>query len=218
MSASTEMAGYYALRAHDYEKIYAKPERQADLAALRMRLPELLAGRRVYEVACGTGYWTQFVATAASAIFAIDYNDEVLAIARAKAMPADTVTFARGDAFALPAPPHPCDAAFAGFWWSHVKRGAELAGFLQNLFAQLEPGARFVFLDNAYVSGSSTPLARVDAGGNTYQQRPLADGSVHEVLKNFPTEAQVRSALLPHATKVVWEPREYYWLAWGELR
>ena len=33
MTAATDMTDYYARRAQDYEAIYAKPERQADLAA-----------------------------------------------------------------------------------------------------------------------------------------------------------------------------------------
>eukprot|EP01030_Chromulinospumella_sphaerica_P032360 gene32360-33098_t len=83
MTVATEMTDYYARRAQDYEAIYAKPERQTDLAALRLRLPALLVGRHVYEVACGTGYWTQFVAPAAASVFATDYNEEVLALAPA---------------------------------------------------------------------------------------------------------------------------------------
>ena len=38
------LADYYARRAAEYERIYAKPERQADLAALRSRIAGLFAG------------------------------------------------------------------------------------------------------------------------------------------------------------------------------
>jgi len=217
VTVATEMTDYYARRAQDYDAIYAKPERQADLAALRLRLPALLAGRQVYEVACGTGYWTQFVAPAAASVFATDYNDEVLALARAKPLPPGRVTFARGDAFTPSPAPVACDGALAAFWWSHVRRGAETESFLRAFFARLQPGARFLFLDNRFVAGSSTPLARTDADGNTFQLRRLADGSTHEVLKNFPDEAELRTVLQPHAARVEWEASDYYWLAWGEL-
>ena len=216
MTAATEMTDYYARRAQDYEAIYAKPERQADLAALRARLPALLAGRHVYEVACGTGYWTQFVAPAAASVFATDYNEEVLALARAKPLPPGRVTLARGDAFAPSPAPDACDGALAAIWWSHVRRGAQTAAFVSAFFARTTPDARFLFLDNRYVAGSSTPLARSDAEGNTYQLRRLADGSTHEVLKNFPDEAELRAALAPHARRIEWEASEYYWLVWGE--
>ena len=58
MRTMDELAAYYAQRAAEYERIYAKPERQADLAALRARFGKLFKGKRVLELACGTGYWT----------------------------------------------------------------------------------------------------------------------------------------------------------------
>jgi hypothetical protein len=61
--------------------------------------------------------------------------------------------------------------------------------------ARLQPGGRVVLLDNRYVAGSSTPISETDADGNTYQTRPLGDGSQHRVLKNFPTETQLQAAI-----------------------
>lgn len=54
----SRLTAYYAKRAAQYERIYARPERQAELAALRMRVAGLCAGKKVLEIACGTGYWT----------------------------------------------------------------------------------------------------------------------------------------------------------------
>ena len=73
---------YYAQRAAEYEKIYHKPERQADLARMRNDIPALFKGARVLEIACGTGYWTPLIAAQAEAVTAIDFNEETLAIAR----------------------------------------------------------------------------------------------------------------------------------------
>ncbi len=216
MPATAELTDYYARRACEYDQVYLKPERQADLTLLRARLRELFADRNLYEVACGTGYWTAVCAETATSIFATDYNEEVLEVARGRTLPS-TVTFARGDAFAPAAAPSPSDAGFAGFWWSHLRR-AEIDGFLRTFFARLSPGARFVFIDNAYVEGSSTPIARTDVGGNTYQIRKLTNGETHEVLKNFPTETEARDQLATHATDVVWERLPYYWRAWGRVR
>lgn len=47
---------YYRRRAAEYEKVYDKPERQADLRRLRAVVPAYFSQRRVLEVACGTGY------------------------------------------------------------------------------------------------------------------------------------------------------------------
>jgi hypothetical protein len=47
-----EMTAYYARRAAEYERVYTGPRWQDDLARLHPRVTELLAGRRVFEVAC----------------------------------------------------------------------------------------------------------------------------------------------------------------------
>ncbi len=185
-----KLASYYAQRAAEYERIYAKPERQADLAALRQRLRGLLAGRKVLELACGTGYWTEVIATAAAQVTAIDVNEEVLQIARSKRYPENRVRFMLGDCYAPPDTGRSHDALFAGFWWSHVPLG-RMDAFLAAATQSVEPGALVAFLDNRYVEGSSTPVSRRDADGNSYQLRRLDDGSTHEVLKNFPAESEL---------------------------
>jgi demethylmenaquinone methyltransferase/2-methoxy-6-polyprenyl-1,4-benzoquinol methylase len=74
------------------------------------------------------------------------------------------------------------------------------------------PGAQVVFIDNVYVEGSSTPVSRTDAHGDTYQTRRLDDGSKHEVLKNFPTESALRAAVDGLATDMRVEFLQYYWI------
>ena len=75
---------YYSRRAREYESIYDKPERQADLSTLRALIPSLLAGRDILEVACGTGYWTQVIAPVARSVLATDLSPAVLEIAALK--------------------------------------------------------------------------------------------------------------------------------------
>jgi demethylmenaquinone methyltransferase/2-methoxy-6-polyprenyl-1,4-benzoquinol methylase len=73
-------------------------------------------------------------------------------------------------------------------------------------------------MDNLYVEHSSTPIAERDADGNTYQMRRLTDGNETRVLKNFPSEAEVRAALRPHAARFAYRALEYYWLVEYELK
>lgn len=231
--APDPLQAYYAARAAEYDRVYLKPERQADLRQIEAWLPARLAGRRLLEVACGTGYWTRLIAPVAAHLLAVDASPETLDIARRR-VPAERVLFRVGDAYELsectgrsgrdeskeseahrdcsrPAEPSQrFDAAFAGFWWSHVPR-ARLREFLQGLHACLEPGARVVFLDNRFVPGSSTPVSEQDAQGDTWQQRRLDDGSTHRVLKNFPTEAALREAVAGLATDVHVTTWAYYW-------
>jgi demethylmenaquinone methyltransferase/2-methoxy-6-polyprenyl-1,4-benzoquinol methylase len=82
------MQRYYADRAPEYDSIYAKPERQADLRLIERWLPEVFRGRRVLEIACGTGYWTQFIAPVATGVVAIDSARETIDIARGASRPA----------------------------------------------------------------------------------------------------------------------------------
>src|SRR5438874_1226808 len=160
-----------------------------------------MTGRRVLEVACGTGYWTVLVARTAAALVATDAVDEPMQIARAKEYGPHSVRFEIADAYALDPALGRFDAAMAIFWWSHVPR-SRIGAFLSSLHARLEPGARVLHMDNSYVDGSSPPIAERDAEGNTYQLRRLADGSENRVLKNFPTEAQLRADLAPDARSI----------------
>ena len=206
---SAELIAYYRRRAGEYEAIYAKPERQADLAILRKQIPERLGGGRILEVACGTGYWTEVIARSAASVTATDLAEEPMQIARAKVYGRGNVVFQTADAYALSEALGRFDAAFAGFWWSHVPR-ERVADFVRSLHARLEPGAPVLLLDNRSVEGHSTPLVASDAAGNTYQDRRLADGSVTRIVKNFPTGDELRRCL---ERDLVYQELDYYWLA-----
>ena len=107
---------------------------------------------------------------------------------------ATPATFVIGDVFALDHVAGTFDAAFVGFWWSHVLR-QDLSRFLIGLHRRLAPGSVVVVLDNRYVEGSNTPITRTDGTGNTYQMRRLERGTEHEVLKNFPSHAEIHAAI-----------------------
>ena len=95
-----EMTRYHARRAAEYERVYDIPAWQPALAELQRRVLAFAAGRRVFEVACGTGYWTAHLATTAIAVHATDINGETLALARGRAYPRCNVTFGVHDAYA----------------------------------------------------------------------------------------------------------------------
>jgi SAM-dependent methyltransferase len=206
-----QLSAYYAARAEEYERIYDKPERQADLARLRHLIPNNFVGRSVLEIACGTGYWTQFISPVARDVTATDINPETLEIARSKNFPSARVRLEIADVYHLPPHYTGFTGAFAGFWWSHLRR-TERRNFVESLHRALGPGAVVVALDNLYVQGSSTPVSHLDADGNSYQRRRLADGSEHIVLKNFPTEAELIAEISGNSTAVEYTALEYYWV------
>lgn len=206
-----QLSDYYAARAAEYERVYAKPERQRDLSELARLIPSLLAGRRVLEIACGTGYWTRCLARRAAEVVATDLTPQTLALAKARRTGPAPVHFRIADAYRLDEKLGTFDGAFAGFWWSHVPR-RDVDRFLASLHRRLEPGAVVVMVDNRYVEGSSTPISRRDDDGNSYQLRSLEDGATYEVLKNFPDEAALRSSLSGVAGALACRTLDYYWL------
>lgn len=216
-----DMAAYYRRRAAEYERVYHKPERQADLRAMEAWVRQPFAGRRVLEVACGTGWWTPHAAVDSASWLATDLNPETLALAQAKPLPPGKVHFEVLDAYRLDTLQAPgerrFDAAFAGCWWSHVPR-QQLSDWVDALHRVLQPGARVVMLDNAFVQTSNLPITRRDAEGNTYQTRTLDDGSVHEVLKNFPTADELRVLLGTRAASFEWTAWTHYWAAAWTVR
>jgi demethylmenaquinone methyltransferase/2-methoxy-6-polyprenyl-1,4-benzoquinol methylase len=205
------MRQYYAQRAQIYERVYHKPERQRDLRAMESALAVPFAGRHVLEIACGTGWWTPHGARLAASWVATDLNPETMAIAQSKTMPA-SVRFATVDAYTLTGlEGQRFDGAFAGFWWSHVPL-ARLREWLALLHSRLDSGSQVVLLDNRFVAGSSTEISRRDAEGNSYQRRALDDGSVHEVLKNFPDRDGAIAAAGEHVRDAVWLEHTHYWV------
>jgi len=214
--SACSLGEYYRERAAEYDAVYAKPERQPDLGRLKRLVPELVTGRQVLEIAAGTGYWTQYLATTAKSIMATDLNAETLAIAAQRDYgPAET-SLRVADAYRLDVVPGEFDTVFCGFWWSHVPR-ADIKRFLASVRDRVGPGARLILLDNRYVEGSNHPVARTGPDGDTYQQRGLADGREYEVLKNFPSRSELAADLDGVATGLDWTELDYFWLATSTL-
>jgi demethylmenaquinone methyltransferase/2-methoxy-6-polyprenyl-1,4-benzoquinol methylase len=204
-----ELQSYYTARAPEYDQVYLKPERQSDLREIERWLPPHFAGAAVLEVACGTGYWTQFIAQSAVQVVAIDASPETMRLAEHR-VPKSNVQFLIGDAYNLPQQLGKFSAAFAGFWFSHVPR-AKRHKFLQGLNALLMPGSTVILLDNRYVEGNSSPITETDSDRNTYQTRQLKDGSIHRVLKNFPSESELQSLLHGIGKGGTFSIWQYYW-------
>src|SRR5215472_121061 len=168
--SACSLGNYYAERAAEYDEVYLKPERQADLARLKQLLPRLVAGKRVLEIAAGTGYWTQVLAQTAAAITATDVNAETIAIAAQRDYGPAPVSLRTADAYRLDKVAGEFDLVFCGFWWSHIGR-ADIPRFLAGVRARTGPGTTLVLVDNKYVPGSSTPISRTSPDGDTYQLR-----------------------------------------------
>lgn len=210
---------YYAQLAPTYDEVYDDPDRQEDLETLQEHLAELLSGHTVLELACGTGYWTEYLAIDAKAITATDSSAEMLALAAGRGLDEDVVSLQQADAWTLPegVEPGQYTAVFAAGWWSHVGR-AQQDKYLALLRAKLGKDVLLVLLDSNYVEGVSMPIARTDADGNTYQFRTTPDGERHDVLKNYPSDSFLRKRLATAAREVRVERLEYYWMATARFK
>lgn len=210
------MQAYYQARALVYDRVYRYPERQQDLRILEKIIPTLLSGRKVLEVAAGTGYWTQFIAPAAKSVLATDITPEALIqIKQRKGM--DGVICRQHDAYALHKLRQQFDGAFAGLWLSHVPK-QKLRTFMRSFHGRLGHGAQVVLLDNSAAQCDRLPISHTDIFGNSFQDRVLDDGSVHRVLKNFPGEAELVALAGEHARNIHYQPLAHFWLfqyQWG---
>ncbi|MFN4255232.1 MAG: class I SAM-dependent methyltransferase [Saprospiraceae bacterium] len=159
-----DQPNYYAHRASEYEKVYQIPAEQPDLAKLYGQAQAIFKNKKVLEIACGTGIWTQAIAETAHAVLATDINEPMLHIARQKEYPRQNMVFETGDMYDLQVHDRPFDALFGGFIWSHVSRH-ELENWLDSLHRLLEPGSRVVFVEAASSPEKAPPFLKLTSTG-----------------------------------------------------
>ena len=207
---NTDLIAYYRDRAKEYETIYLKPERQDELKTITTLLQNAFTGKNVFEIACGTGFWTEKIAETATSVFATDINKSVTEVAEKKAYSKNNVTFDLADIFNLSIKTK-YESLFGGFIWSHIKL-QDLDKFLDVVNNSILPGSTVVFIDSNYVEGSNHPITNTDSKGNTFQTRKLSDGTTHLVLKNFPTEKFLTTKLSTLVADLKYIYFKHYWL------
>ena len=100
-----ETQDYYRERAESYEEIYYRdqPDRRKEIDDEVARVRQLVTGKSVLELACGTGYWTKVMSETAQSITASDLSEEMLAVAKTKPLVCP-VEFVAADMFTQPWP------------------------------------------------------------------------------------------------------------------
>ena len=86
---------YYHKRASSYDNLYHRGERKEALDEVAQIFQQIFSGKEILEIGCGTGYWTERIAQTAQNIFAIDINEAMLNIAKARSYSKNNVTFSR---------------------------------------------------------------------------------------------------------------------------
>ncbi|MBI5266147.1 MAG: class I SAM-dependent methyltransferase [candidate division Zixibacteria bacterium] len=207
-----ETQDYYRQRAETYEEIYYRdqPDRRKEIDDEVVRLRELVTGKSVLELACGTGYWTKIMSETANAITASDLSDEMLAIARHKPLVAP-VTFQQADMFGHSWPQGAFDMVAVGFWFSHQPR-QEYERFFDLIATPLAKGGAIWLIDNnPPAEGPEHEHIRIDEFGNNFKRRHLKDGRTFTILKNYFSEQELRDLFSPRFTIRRLTYGVYYW-------
>ncbi len=209
VDVNRDMVSYYRDRAGEYDKnSFSRPEIQFDLQATSKILQEVFDGKGVLEIAAGTGYWTEKIAATAKSILATDINKSVLDVARMKQYPKGNVNFRVADMYALD-DVFPYDALFGGFIFSHILK-EDWNKFIETIHRRVAPGGTVVLMDNNRKINPNRD--RTDEQGNNYRMRTLEDGSKHEIVKNYPTESELRELIGNRSKDIDFKNLEYYWI------
>ncbi len=200
MDVEAETRAYYRARAAEYEQWYTRTGRYArgpaedavwrrDLRAAE-DFVRPLRGQRVFEIACGTGWWTRRLA-ATNRVTASDHAAETLAESRASDPPGATLPRCRADAYRLPLPASSFDAAFFGFWLSHVPvpRAAE---FMREAARIVRPGGHLWLVDSRQDPSHGARDQSTLGSCVQTQRRRLNDGREFRVWKVYWSPADLR--------------------------
>ncbi len=193
MSLEDDVINYYKERAPVYDLTagFLDPEAEKLRGPIKQRYRERFRGRKVLEIACGSGYWTAVIGGTAESVLAIDINCSLLEQARKRCAGQPNICFQIADAYKLEGVTGDFNAAAAIAWWSHIPK-KNIRTFLTTLHSKLLPGALVMFCDQLPYSGF---YREYDADGNTIEKRVLPDGRSFFIVKNFPDEREIKEVL-----------------------
>jgi len=203
---------YYDEQARVYDDMYMRsdPVWRRELESVASVMTKVLSDRRVLEVACGTGFWTEIVAKVARRVVAVDASERMLTVARKRKTRSANVEYMHGDAYALAEVLGDFDAGLANFWLSHVPK-ARIDEFLCGFHRRLGRGAVVFMSDNVYVSGIGGQLVARAGVEDTFKLREASDGSKYEVLKNYYDRDSLKRLLSPKTLGLKVHDAKYFW-------
>jgi protein-L-isoaspartate O-methyltransferase len=211
MSHADDVINYYNERASVYDVTagYADPEAEKLREPIKARFRKAFRGRKVLEIACGTGYWTEVIGETAESVLAIDINRSLLEQAQKRCAHQSNVSFRVADAYTLEGVPGGFNSAFAHGWWSHIPK-KNIKTFLTALHSKLTPGALVLFNDQLPYDGF---YRKQDTDGNTLEQRILPNARSFMIIKNFPDKNEIKNALSGFADDIEYTqpPKEDHW-------
>jgi len=207
-----ETERYYRRRAPEYEEVYhlTDPDRKKELTRATVRMNEVIDGKHILEVACGTGFFTEIASAVAAGIVATDINAEMIDLAMQKEYRRGNVQFVVCDAYRLDTVPGEFNAGLANFWLSHVLK-SRLDDFLRGFHGRLNPGSPVFIADNQNTPGLGGEFIEEPGSEDTFKLRKLKDGSTHTVIKNYFSYDDLKQLFEPYAQDLQIDCGSYYW-------
>lgn len=190
-------AEYYSLQAQHYHRNYYGNSSQAR-DVLRYEIDILQNTFRnldVLEIACGTGFWTEYVAETAESVYATDINSSMIDVARHRLSHIRNISFDVSDASSVSRKPHRYNGAFSVLFWCHIPI-QRIEEFLSALCASLKPGSPVLFIDQ--LEDSDAKNHTTDSYGNRIAKREI-DGKPFFIVKNVPSATQLHNYLDDYA-------------------
>jgi 2-polyprenyl-3-methyl-5-hydroxy-6-metoxy-1,4-benzoquinol methylase len=218
-----DQIAYYRARAREYDDTLRRLERYVSLGGRVagrsgdeegievVTVLNALEGMRpldtVLELACGTGWWTQWLAENAEQVTAVDAAEEMLALNRER-LNAANVRYILADVFSWK-PDRQFDLVFFAFWMSHVPRN-RFAAFWQLIGHSLKANGRVFFVDELGTQETRGLETRVDDDAVV---RELEDGRQYRAVKIFyqPSELEAKLRTLGWNVEVRPAGRRFYW-------
>lgn len=199
-----EMQSYYSRRAAGYDASmgYDQQEVVAQLSTIVARLRQLVAGKKVLEIACGPCFWTQQIYDCTQFVLATDYNQSTLKQAALKELPTDKVQLQQVDAYNLGDIPSDFDIVLAIDWFAHIPK-SRIPSFLEGIHQHLHEQGLVIFGDQ--LPGPHSWTGQFDAEGNHLQKRALKDGSTYSVIKHFFSEQEIESIFAEFTSQIAIE-------------
>ncbi len=195
---------YYRARAPEYDDWFFRRGRYdrgrdanarwlREVGAVEQELADFAPLGEVVELAAGTGLWTRWLASLSTSVVAVDANEEVLALNRARVNGAN-VEWLRADIFDW-TPPRRFDEVFFAFWLSHVPPG-RFEAFWRLVEDLLHPHGRFFFVGSLSTETSTATDQQLQGRDAVSVARRLNDGREFQIVKVFHEPSRLQRQLL----------------------
>jgi demethylmenaquinone methyltransferase/2-methoxy-6-polyprenyl-1,4-benzoquinol methylase len=167
------------------------------------KIEQMIVDKKILEIACGTGNWTQVLAKRAACVIASDISPSALAIAQSKLSGYQNISIMQDDAYNLVNIQDSFDVLFSADWWSHIPKSF-LPAFLDTSLSKLRPGSNAIFIDMTISEYFRQEPCHYDKDNNRISLRRLPDGSEFQVVKNFPSKLELTQILTNYGEVVAY--------------